>query len=46
MGIMAVQSAPKCVGECVYETSVRIIFLFALPYVGIVKKGSEVKTEQ
>lgn len=43
---MAVQSAPKCIGNCVYETSVRITFLFALPYVGAVKKGSEVKTEQ
>lgn len=46
-GIMAVWSALKCVvGKCIYETGVRTILLFALLYVGIVKKGSEVKTEQ
>lgn len=37
MGIVAVRGASKYVGKCIYETSVRTIFLFALPYVGVVK---------
>lgn len=44
MGIMAVQSTLKCVvGKCIDEIGVRTILLFALLYLSVVKKGSEVK---
>lgn len=42
----SVKCSEMCCGRCIYETGVRTILLFALLYVGIVKKGSEVKTEQ
>lgn len=41
---MAVQSTLKCVvGKCIDEIGVRTILLFALLYLSVVKKGSEVK---
>lgn len=41
------QSTLKCVGgKCIDEIGVRTILLFALLYLGVVKKGSEVKKEK
>lgn len=46
-GIMAAQSTLKCVvGKCIDEIGDRTVLLFALLYLGVVKKGSEVKKRE
>lgn len=44
---MAAQSTLKCVvGKCIDEIGDRTVLLFALLYLGVVKKGSEVKKRE